>query len=521
MILVALAVLLLALVFGTYQASTRDAALHRPAALRSNGSSLFAPTTILVSLDGFRADFLDREMTPTLHRFIEQGVSPKYMLPSFPSLTFPNHWTMVTGMHPESHGVVGNSFWDPQLQEEFWYTDPSRSMDPKWWTSTGAEPLWATAERQGIRSAVHMWPGSEAGIEPAPTYRDKFNGKELLADKVRTVLSHLDRPSEFDEGVVVANEQARPRFISFYVPNVDAAGHRWGPNSTEMREAITGVDSMLQHLFAGIEARNLTDIVNLIVVSDHGMATTSIDRLYQLDDMLDVDDIEHIDGWPLYGLRPKPSVNLQQLYLSLKESTASDPHLQVYLRQDMPERWHFSRSDRIAPLWLIPEAGWAIVKREDFDIQAARQAGAEYQLHGLHGYDNQHPLMRAIFIARGPAFPHPPNSQVAVFQNTEIYNIVCDSLGVSGRQNNGTLRLPLHTVGLHGEDGEPPQTAEPAPAPSATADSDQQQETEDGESEQQPGAPGFFGNLWHGLKETVETTWDKVTSWFDGGGSKR
>lgn len=122
----------------------------------SNGSHIFAPTTILISLDGFRADFLHRNLTPTLSEFVRSGVSPKYMFPSFPSLTFPNHFTLVTGLHPESHGIVGNTFWDPEMHEEFYYTDPARSMTPKWWN---AEPVWVTAELAGVTTAIHMWPG--------------------------------------------------------------------------------------------------------------------------------------------------------------------------------------------------------------------------------------------------------------------------------------------------------------------------------------------------------------------------
>lgn len=438
------------LLLGAYTMSQGRKGRRSPPELRSNGTSNFAPTTILISLDGFRADFLDRDLTPTLNSFIEDGVSPKYMLPSFPSVTFPNHWTMVTGLYPESHGVVGNTFWDPDLQEEFYYTDPARSMQPKWWTSTGAEPLWSTCEQQGVRSAIHMWPGSEAHLELEPTILDKYNGTEVLSRKVDRVLEFLDRPSEHDSAAVALSE-ARPGFIAMYVPNVDQDGHKYGPNSTEIRTTISNVDSMLESLFEGLQQRNLTSIVNVIVVSDHGMATTSNDRLIQLEDMMDVSTIEHIDGWPLYGLRPNPTVDLQRLHDHLLSESYMRRHFSVHLRTSMPARWHFSRSDRIAPLWLVPEAGWAIVHRADFAVEAARANGTVYHPRGLHGYDHEHPLMRAIFVARGPAFPHAPGSRVDVFQNTEVYNIVCDSLGVKPRPNNGTLRLPLQPVGLHSD----------------------------------------------------------------------
>ncbi|KAF4629367.1 hypothetical protein G7Y89_g8777 [Cudoniella acicularis] len=436
----------------------------------SNGTALFAPTTILISLDGFRADFLKRGITPRLNAFIEEGVSPVYMNPSFPSVTFPNHYTLVTGLYPESHGVVGNTFWDKELQEEFFYTNPT-AMQPKWW---GGEPLWVTAEKQGIRTAIHMWPGSEAHImEVEPAFLDKFNGKEPLTKKVDRVLELLDKPGQGNELAEVID--MRPQLIAAYVPNVDQDGHLYGPNSTEIKTTINNVDNMLDLLFKGLDARNLTGIVNVVVVSDHGMATTDTHRLIQLEDIIDTSLIEHMDGWPLYGLRPKDPSHLQSLYDTLAKEAAKNPNYEVYLRDvNMPERYHFSKNERIAPLWIIPKTGWAIVTKEEFNVAEGIEKGIQYHPRGLHGYDHEHPLMRAIFVARGPAFPHAPNSRVEPFQNIEVYNIVCDSLGLTPKPNNGTLRLPLSTIGLHSPEATPEEPADPplsssAPAPASAA----------------------------------------------------
>ena len=380
--------------------------------LWSNGTAVFGPTTIVVSLDGFRADFLNRGLTPRLNAFIKKGVSPSYMTPSFPSVTFPNHYTLVTGLYPESHGIVGNTFWDTEMQEEFIYTDPL-AMQPKWW---GGEPIWVTAEKQGIRTAIHMWPGSEAHILAVePSFVDKFNGKEELSNKVDRILELLDKPGLEDEDADV--NDMRPELIASYVPNVDADGHRYGPNSTEILGTINSVDNMLESLFEGLEDRNLTDIVNVMVVSDHGMATTDTNRLIQLEDIIDTSLIEHIDGWPLYGLRPKDPADLQSLYDKLAADAAKNPNYDVYLRDvDMPERYHFSNNERIAPLWVVPKTGWAIVTKDQFDVAKAKEHGEVYSPRGLHGYDHEHSLMRAIFVARGPAFPHEPNSRVENFR---------------------------------------------------------------------------------------------------------
>lgn len=395
----------------------------------NNGTALFAPTTVLISLDGFRADFLNRGITPRLNAFIKEGISPVYMTPSFPSVTFPNHYTLVTGLYPESHGVVGNTFWDPDMKEQFYYTHPGSSMQSKWW---GGEPLWVTAEKQGIRTAIHMWPGSEAHImEVEPSFLDKYNGQEALSKKVDRVFELLDKPGMEDQTAAVAD--MRPQLALVYVPNVDGDGHKFGPNSTEIRTTINDVDNMLDSIFVGLEQRNLTKVVNVVVVSDHGMATTSIDRLLQLEDLVDRSKIEHTDGWPLYGLRPKDPADLQTIYDDLSKKAAKNPNFDVYLRDvNMPERYHFSKNNRIAPLWIVPKTGWAIVTKEEFDVAEGKAKGLVYNPRGLHGYDHEHPLMRAIFVARGPSFPHKPNSRVENFRKHTHMHYSCISAANTG-----------------------------------------------------------------------------------------
>lgn len=310
------------------------------------------------------------------------------------------------------------------MEGEFYYTDPDRSLDPKWW---GGEPFWVTAEEQGVRTAVHMWPGSEAHIMGTePSFLDKFNGKEKLPKKVDRILEFLDKPGVENPDADPAD--VRPQIIAAYVPNVDADGHRYGPNSTEIRSTISEVDTMLDELFHGLEARNLTSIVNVIIVSDHGMATTDVSRMIQIEDLVDIEKVEHLDGWPLVGIRPKNPDDLQLLYEQAADKRKSNPNFDVYLRdKDMPERYHFSNNKRIAPLWIVPNTGWAIVKRDEFDIAKAKAKNLVYHPRGLHGYDHEHPLMRAIFVARGPAFPHQPHSKVETFRTCLLYINVLDA----------------------------------------------------------------------------------------------
>ncbi|KZZ94492.1 Type I phosphodiesterase / nucleotide pyrophosphatase family protein [Ascosphaera apis ARSEF 7405] len=457
--------------------------------LFNNGTSLFAPTTIFISLDGFRADFLQLGLTPTLSSIIKQGISPPYMMPSFPSVTFPNHFTLMTGLYPESHGVVGNTFYDPHLDDDFYYTNPAKSTQSKWWT---AEPLWSVAESQGVRSAVHMWPGSEANIgKVSPTVVDGYNKSVLLQKKAERILDLLDLPGDHDDDADETNR--RPAFIAAYVPNVDADGHRYGPNTTQVRETIVKVDNMLETLMIGLDERNLTDIVNLVIVSDHGMATTSNKRLVQLEDLIDLSLVERLDGWPHRGLRPKAPVeeNLKTLEKQLAESYPRfKDKIEVYNKSTMPERYHFTQNDRIAPLWVFPKTGYAVVERPWYDVADMVKLDMEYDPKGIHGYDHEHPLMRAIFIARGPKFggiwpsddaaEHKNNAtnvkfggrKMEPFQNIQVYNLIADSLEVDPHPNNGTLRLPLKVTGQHEiHDAKNISKVEHKPLPSKPIDS--------------------------------------------------
>jgi len=439
-----IAALFAVLAYGAYRASQSSASSSYVPKQLSNGTHVFEPTTILISLDGFRADFLQRGLTPSMNAFVASGISPQYMLPSFPSVTFPNHYTLVTGLYPESHGIVSNQFWDPAFQEEFYYTNTSISMQAKWWEA--AEPIWVTAEKQGIKTAIHMWPGSEAHIHNLePTYLDKFSAYEELPNKVDRMLELLDKKQE-----------ERPQLVATYVPDVDRDGHMYGPNSTEIHATIASADRMLTLLLEGLLERNLTEIVNLVVVSDHGMATMSAHRMVQLDDIIDMGLVDHIDGWPLRGLRLKdPDRDIPIMHEQLLTAAKEHGTFDVYTLDTMPERYHFTNNPRIAPLWVVPKTGWLVIEKEEFDIAAAVAADEEFHPKGIHGFDHEHPLMRAIFVARGPAFPHAPNSRVPVFQNIEVYNIVCDSLGILPHSNNGTIRLPMKTDGLHSASAKP------------------------------------------------------------------
>lgn len=402
-----------------------------PRTVMSNGTHEFKPTTLVVSLDGFHPHYVSDDLTPNLHTLMTRGGGAPYMTPSFPSSTFPNHWSMVTGLYPANHGIVGNTFWDEKLQKQFFNIKPGQSLDRVWW---GGQPVWVTGPLQGVRTAVHMWPGSEAEwneVSASGLFEwDKYNGSEILENKTKRVFGWLDR--EID---------TRPELILTYVPTVDVAGHTFGIAGDGLVQALKDVDTLVGELVSGIAARNLTEIVNVVVVSDHGMAPTSNERLIYLEELVELSNLEHIDGWPLMGLRPKPSLNLNNFYNNLKEAQKlyGKDKWDVYLREELPAEWKFGGKSynkhkiRIAPLWLIPKVGWSFTTKEQMD-----KLNGVYKPFGVHGYNNTEILMRALFLAQGPYFT-PANTArefLKPFDNVGLYNIMCWSLGIKPASND-------------------------------------------------------------------------------------
>ncbi|KAJ1844148.1 hypothetical protein LPJ73_005258, partial [Coemansia sp. RSA 2703] len=256
---------------------TKNASRTHTDGLLSNGTHMFRPTVILVSIDGFRADYLDRGISPSLVHLGKQGLRADYMVPSFPSSTFPNHYTIATGLYPGTHGIVSNVFYDSQLNDTFVYKDMRKNTESKWWE--GGEPIWVTAEKQGVKAGIDMWPGSTAVIRGhKPSYVIPYSDRVHPTEKTQQILEWLDLPLE-----------RRPAFLATYMPEVDSAAHSLGPDAKKVNEAIQMVDEALGDLWKAIEQRNLTKVVNLMVVSDHGMAASRAQtNAVYLDDIIDV-----------------------------------------------------------------------------------------------------------------------------------------------------------------------------------------------------------------------------------------
>lgn len=411
--------------------------------MRSNGTHDFKRTVLMVSIDGLRADYLDRGLTPHLLAISKKGLRAKSMQPIFPTLTFPNHWSLMTGLYAESHGIVANNFWDPASQTEFHYDRVESCWNASWWYG---EPVWETAEKAGVRSANLMWVGPpKTTRDISSTYFVPWKDKVPLDNKLDQILRWLDLPLV-----------ERPQLILAYEPSLDQAGHKAGPGSALVNATLREVDLFAKNLHDNLEARNLTDIVDVVFVSDHGMTDTSHPELVYVDDILGKEGmaaIEHEDGWPAMGFWFNSQSNIPKyLDLLLNASMKNPEKFAVYTHDSMPQKYHFANNERIAPVYVIPSIGYALTTHAE---------GTDGMSKGNHGYDNHELSMHAMFIAHGPFSKvvkdlHQERKRLVThakgwhstaedtyimdrFQNVEIYNLIVKLLGIETAANtNGT-----------------------------------------------------------------------------------
>jgi len=372
-----------------------------------------APILILVSVDGFRWDYIDRGETPNLKALAARGVRAKSLIPSFPVFTFPNHYTIVTGLYPSHHGIIANAFSDPDWSERFTMTSQT-SRDPRWW---GGEPIWVTARRQNLRSGAMFWPGSEAPIAGMlPNYLTVFDDEMPNVDRVNHALDMLALP-----------ERERPSFLTVYFSEVDHVGHDYGPDSPEMAEALRHVDASLGLLEAGVEQLHLSDRTAFVVVSDHGMAPLSNARVIFLDDYLDLSRVVVEEWGEVVQLRPRTG-SVDDIYRTIQ---GRHPSMTVYKRGEMPARFHYRENTRIQPVLALAAEGWEITSRARWkaDLERHRKRG------GAHGYDPRLPSMHGVFIAAGPRMAR--GLVAPEFENIHVYDFLCGVLGLTPAKNDG------------------------------------------------------------------------------------
>ncbi|KAB0398502.1 hypothetical protein E2I00_014621, partial [Balaenoptera physalus] len=360
------------------------------------------------------------------------GTYAKNMRPVYPTKTFPNHYSIVTGLYPESHGLIDNKMYDPQMNAYFALKSKEK-FNPEWYKG---EPIWLTAKYQGLKTGTFFWPGSDVKINGIfPDIYKMYNSSVPFEERILAVLKWLQLPKD-----------ERPHFYTLYLEEPDSSGHSYGPVSSEVIRALQRVDNMVGMLMDGLKELNLHRCLNLILISDHGMEQGSCKKYVYLSKYLgDIKNVKVIYG-PAARLRPS---DVPDKYYSFnyegiaKNLSCQEPnqHFIPYLKHFLPKRLHFAKSDRIEPLTFYLDPQWQL---------ALNPSERKYCGGGFHGSDNAFSNMQALFIGYGPGFKH--GIEVDSFENIEVYNLMCDLLNLTPAPNNGThgslnhlLKNPVYT----------------------------------------------------------------------------
>lgn len=373
---------------------------------------LDAPYVILLSLDGFRHDYLDLYPSPALRRIAAEGVRAESLIPVFPTKTFTSHYTIATGLYAENHGLVGNRFWDPERGAMYTLGDRDAVEDGTWYRG---EPIWVTAERQGMVTAAFYFVGTEADVGGIhPTYWKRYDHSFPNAQRVDTVLAWLELPAE-----------VRPRLITMYFADLDDAGHTYGPESPEIPATIARVDEQIGRLLQGIEALPHGDQVHLVVVSDHGMLKWEASRAQPVDLSL-FRGVRMVEGGPYasFWVDEGGPERMSGVRDSLQ---AILPEAEVWLRTDVPARFHYSADPRIGDIVALARPGTTIVSSD----RIPRRDGY------THGWDNLTPEMGAIFLAMGPGIV--AGERIPPFEAVHVYPLLAHLLGLTPAPVDGRL----------------------------------------------------------------------------------
>jgi hypothetical protein len=377
------------------------------------------PVVVLVAFDGMRADYLDRQPLPSFARVAAAGVRARALIPSFPSKTFPNHYTMATGLVPGRHGIVANVFWDPRRRATFAIRDTAVKNDGTWY---GGEPIWVTAERQGVRAAAAAYPGAEGAIGGVrPTAWLHYDETVHESTYVDSVAAWLRRPPA-----------TRPHLVALYVDDLDAAGHRHGPDAPQTDSAVAAADRLLGRLLDSLDASPVARRVNVVIVSDHGMARVPREQVVDIGAMADLRGVRVADPGPvlLLWFDGDPSAGSGQALRRRERTRAALARAldsarvpaRVWRREDTPPRWGVRGQPRAGDLLVVAEEGWVVTPRPVRDPSV-----------GQHGWDPaSSPAMRGVFLAAGPNVV--PLGTIAAFENVHVYPFLARLLGLRPAQ---------------------------------------------------------------------------------------
>ncbi len=357
------------------------------------------PHVLLVSFDGFSPSYFDRFETPNLDRLATRGMQAEGLIPVFPSLTFPSHYAIATGLQPGAHGIAANRFWDPVRGDEFNYRETDDAQDGSWWLG---EPIWVTAETQGMVAAAFFFPGTEAAIGGIrPSHHHTYDGSVPNGVRVGRTLEWLALPPE-----------QRPHLITLYFSLVDSAGHRLGPDHPGMRDSVETADRLLGDLVEGIDALPHADQVALVVVSDHGMAAPDPELTEILPPSVDLGGVRVVSAGPSVSLHTGDAGRSRELRDGLNTELAN---ARAWLREELPEHLHARDNRNLGDVLVMPEGAGMVQLSSDRSPP-----------RGMHGWDPHLPAMHGIFVAAGPGIAR--GVELPLIEAVDVYPLIAHLL---------------------------------------------------------------------------------------------
>ncbi len=352
-------------------------------------------TTILISLDGFRYDYLDRGVTPTLAKIAKDGVRAAYLQPVFPSSTFPNHISIITGLYPTNHGIVANKFIDTN-SNEIYSIGSKVAADPKWYYG---EPFWLTCKKNNVVSASYFWPSSDLNDSSRnPNYFEKYEHKRDYLKRVNGVFSWIDLP-----------EKLRPAFITLYFDSPDSFGHSNGTNSSELNKKLAELDSVINYMIKGLESRNILKSTNIIILSDHGMKDFNINTVINTKNLFPAYYADIINNSSCLLVYPKPGYD-DSVRISLSKHSQN---YRFYHSDSLPKIFSVGPTSRLGKYVVIADCGWIFTEKTEWDKKYV----------ATHGFDNRCLEMQGIFFAVGPDFKQSYSS--IGLRNIDVYPLLC------------------------------------------------------------------------------------------------
>lgn len=364
---------------------------------------------VLISIDGFGWDYFDKADTPNLDKIINRGVKAEGLKTVYPSKTFPNHISIVTGNYPDNHGIISNYFYDAEFDEYFYIgAGSTATQDGKW---IQAEPIWVTVEKQLKKAMIMFWPMSDAeimGYRPSEYY--VYSGTPSNTDRMQQLLDWLDY-----------TEEKRPSFLASYFSIVDSIGHQYGPDSQEVVDAIIEVDNAIGYFIDGLESRGILDDIHLIIVSDHGMVNTPTSQFINITNYVNLENVVSVGRGEFIEFRPEPN-KINELYQNLQNI----PNTRVFKKEDMINKFNYGTNDRIEPIVLMADEGWLLYP---YDRTSPRP--------GSHGFDPNFRSMNGIFIGMGPNLKSGYTGPTV--QNIHLYEMMCYLMGIVPVENDGSI----------------------------------------------------------------------------------